>query len=183
MIPTNPTSDEDLARQAQEGVRRALDELIDRYSIRLVRFLVLNCKVPISEVEDLAQDVWLKVYSALPARRPGPFRGWLFSIAHNTSLDLFKSARFRKMHTNEELSEETYAKAGDEETLDQHEERVILRKCLSKLPSEFRAVLQGQLRGEDQQQISEKLGIAVGTVKSRLSRAKDELRKCVEKQR
>src|SRR5947207_706578 len=96
MKAVSPLADEALAACA--GCRGpeaapAFETLVLRYGVRLLG-LLRTCGVPEREREDVAQEVWLRAWRALPAWRPDHFRGWLFQVARTTAEDhRRKSAR------------------------------------------------------------------------------------------
>src|SRR5262245_7136807 len=84
---TPPPSDEELAAACE------LDALHERYARRLPPFLT-GLGVPKSDLDDLLQDLWIKVMKRLRERPfQGHFRGWLFEVARNLAIDLHRRKR------------------------------------------------------------------------------------------
>lgn len=83
-------SDEELARSAQEGSPEALQELVRRYQVPLLRFLRRGpCP---REAEDVLQETWLRAVRSLAKYRPGkPFKPWVFTIGYRVAVDVARS--------------------------------------------------------------------------------------------
>lgn len=151
-------------------------ELVDAYQRKVFR-LVASILGPYrdADVEDLTQDVFLQVYRNWTRFRGESAAGsWIYSIARNRALDARKRARFRLPHVGEELLDAGHAPSGpDAET------RLALARCVESLPETYRTLLQLYYwQGASIDEIAEVTGIAAGTVKSYLARA----RKRVEEQ-
>ena len=140
-----------------------------------------------SDAEDVAQDAFVKAYSALARFRPGaPLRPWLLKITGNEARNRRRAAgrtyalslRAQAVAVTEGVvrSPELIFEAGDE--------RQRLLRCVNTLePEQRRAVQCRYLLELDTAETAKALGWAPGTVKSRLSRALLRLRECVERQR
>ena len=129
--------------------------------------------------EDLTQDVFVRVFRALPSYRPGgSFRGWLHRITTNLFRDKLRRGRlvrFDPLGDNTDRiidSGPTPAELLDERTLD-----ADLVEALRALPPHFRsAVLLSDVQGLSYAQVATTLGINLGTVRSRLHRGRARLR-------
>ncbi len=172
-----PDSDEQLARRAAGGERAALGELVARYRVRVVG-LVRKCGA--REPDDVAQEVWAKVAAALPRWRSRHFRGWLFGIARNAAID---AGRRRTEGQADELVLLTVAAP------DGHDDWTTellprLRKCLALLKAkkpDFHTAVVMQMGGATLKEVADAQGKAgdSDTVKTRIFRGKQALRKCV----
>ncbi len=131
------------------------------------------------DAEDLTQDVFVRVFRALPNYRPGgSFRGWLHRITTNLFRDKLRRGRLVRFdplgdHTARIIDREpTPAELLDDSTLD-----ADLTEALRALPPHFRlAVLMSDVHGLSYDQVAAALGIKVGTVRSRLHRGRAQLR-------
>jgi len=125
------------------------------------------------EAEDLAQDVYLKAYHKISALKDPAFsKEWLFRIAKNACLDRSKKTRIRAVRLRRWA--ESTTKSDDSETAGPADDRLAgLKAAVRRLPKKLRSVfilrLYGQLTYDE---IAATLGIARGTVMSRLSRAR-----------
>jgi len=178
MAPSAPT-DEDLALRAGRGDRAACGELVERYAVRVVRFLVRSRGVPAAAAEDLAQDVWLKVWRNLPTRKPGHFRGWLLTIARNTAEDWRKQNARRRAQPLDGAHPQATGADSVGRAAEVQEEVGRLRACLNRLAQEFRAAFEGFVGGMTYEELATEGGVPVNTVKSRLFRARRDLRICM----
>ena len=152
------------------------------YAPMVYRHCLLMLKRP-EEAEDAAQDAMLKAFRSLDKYRGEGVARWLYRIAHNTCLDVLKSAR----HQREGLLPEDAPETPDdsptpEEIYQQSSAKEQLWAAVSTLPEEQQAVL-ALYYGEnmDYAEIAQALQLPQGTVKSRLNRAKDGLRKILQK--
>ena len=162
----------ELIRRSRGGSREAFGQLVSRYQApvyRVVRGILGNP----SESEDVAQEVFLKAYANLAKfRGESGFFTWLYRIAVNEAL----RARKRRTFANADALPEVEApppapSEEDAPTL------ATLEKLLRKLSDEFRSiVVLRDIEGLTYSDIAETLEIPIGTVESRLFRARQELR-------
>lgn len=148
------------------------------YAAMVYRHCLHMLRCP-QEAEDAAQDSMLRAFRAYADFRGDGVATWLFRIAHNTCLDVLKSAR----HKRESLMPEDAPEPRDpsstpEESYVDSAENDALWAAVSTLPQEQQTLLSlfyGE--GMSYRELSLATGLNEGTVKSRLSRAKDALRK------
>ena len=177
-------NDEDLVRRAQGGDTRAFDELVRRYRDKVYR---LSFKI-LRHEEDAAealQDAFLSAYRGLKSFKvESTFSTWLYRIATNASL--MKYRRRREHHVSLEQSQSADLDAEPlqvadwtsqplEELLDV-ETREVMNEGVRRLPEELRTVfVLRDLQGLDYKEIAEVTGVPIGTVMSRLARARQRL--------
>ena len=168
----NAVDEPTLIRRARSGDRGAFGLLVSRHQAsvyRVVRGILANE----AECEDVTQEVFLKSYASL-----GKFRGesgfftWLYRIAVNEAL---RARRRRPWGRTEALPEvEAPPREGPDED---GPSLATLERLLRKLPDEFRSiVVLRDIEGMAYKDIAETLDIPMGTVESRLFRARQELR-------
>lgn len=170
-------------RRIADGLRRQdadlLQELIDRYKHRLMRYLCsLTGRVDLAE--DLFQDTWIRVLErgSLYDDR-GDFDAWLFTIARNRALDMFRKRSMvsldEMMHPDEDGSAVFDPPAADISPLDAFrlaEQACLLHATMGRLQPIHRQVLEMHFYEDlTMREISERTGIHMPTVKSRLYRA------------
>jgi len=162
----------ELIRRSKGGNREAFGQLVARYQIPVYRVVRGILGSP-SESEDVAQEVFLKAYGNLAKfRGESGFFTWLYRIAVNEAL----RARKRRTFANADALPEVEAPRPappeeDAPTL------ATLEKLLRKLSDEFRSiVVLRDIEGLTYSEIAETLEIPIGTVESRLFRARQELR-------
>lgn len=168
----------------------AFEELADRYTGEIFG-LLFRLTQNREDAEDLTQEVFLRaVRSVKGFRGESDIRTWLYRIAVNAARSRFKwwARRGREKTLSIEgsvrdsespLAETLPSKTENpEEELLRHEREALLHRALGEIGEVYReAVVLCDLQGLKYEEISELLGISVGTVKSRIARGRDELRK------
>ena len=168
-----PKTDEALVLEARAGARDAFEELVYRYGARLGA--VLRRQVPdVHLVDDLVQEVWVRVYRALHGfRTNGRFRPWLFSIAFNLVRDVRRS---RKWDEETASTEEDFRHPSAPGEYDPHgrvEEIAAIDEALGLVPEPFRTALHlVDVVGLTYQEAATSLACSLGTVKSRVNRGR-----------
>jgi RNA polymerase sigma-70 factor (ECF subfamily) len=183
---TNETSADEagLVRAAQAGDSRAFGEIVTRYQRAIYRVAYGFTRVP-ADADDLAQETFVRAYQAIGRFRVGePLYPWLARIASNLALSLLRRRR-RKPETPLEPLVEAGQQWGVEEDpgrgVIDREQKEHLNQALSELKPEHQAVL--VLRGVEEmsyEEMAKRLNIPLGTVMSRLSRARAELKARLE---
>jgi RNA polymerase sigma-70 factor, ECF subfamily len=172
--------------RVRRGDSAALGALISRHQHRLYRYL-LRLARDRATAEDLFQQTWVRVMEKIGRYDSGRnFDVWLFTVAHNIAIDYFRGKRMESLdEPNESGSTRSeLLTAKDHDALSQlldSERSAMLAGCVHELPAIHREVL--ILRFEEDmklEEISEVAGIPIATVKSRLSRALEGLRRRVE---
>jgi RNA polymerase sigma-70 factor (ECF subfamily) len=176
---TEPT-EEDLLRRARDGDARAFDELIVRTSSAV--FGWMSRAVGPDAAEDLTQDVYLRAFRGLGGYRgEASARGWLAAIAHNAVKNRYRFlGRFRRIFAPadpEEAGEISDRRADPERAAGAAETRDRVARALRELPEPFRMpIILRDLEGWSYEEIAASLGLAPGTVKSRIARGRGRLR-------
>jgi RNA polymerase sigma-70 factor (ECF subfamily) len=166
-----------LVEQALQGDAHAFQWLVERYQGRLFS-LVRHYTKSAVEVEDIVQDTFLKAFSRLDTfQRQSSFYTWLYRIATNTILDFMKRRGRSPVQAVEdpELGAEPSERGvvRPESRLETAEIASITHEVLGELPEIFRAVLiLREFEAHAYQDIADMLGISIGTVESRLFRAR-----------
>jgi RNA polymerase sigma-70 factor (ECF subfamily) len=180
-----PHEDLSLIEETLAGNQLSFQILVERYQGRMFALVRNYTKSPV-EIEDIVQDVFLKAYSRLAGfQQQASFYTWLPRIAINTALDFRKRAGRSPVQGVEdpELALESEASPGRVKTpapdarMEQEEIAAITQEVLEELPEIFRTVL--VLREFEElayQDIADVLGISIGTVESRLFRARARFR-------
>lgn len=168
-----------LIGRAQAGDPRAFAALVRAYQERVFRF-ILRLVGARDDAMDLTQDTFMKAHQALPGWRPeAQFRTWLFSIAHHAALDLLRRRQRVRFVSFADLGAgETEGHLPDpasqpDQLLADRQRIGVLERALHALPAEQREILLlRELEDMSYAEIAATLGIAEGTVKSRLARAR-----------
>ena len=166
----------DLLAKAQGGNLFAFEEIVRRYQ-RRVYGTALRIVRRHDVADDVAQEAFVRAYKALASFDTSrPFGPWICRIAANLAINHLRSPESRE----EELPEthaQTPSLSGPLDTLLHGEAQQVLDRALGELPAEQRAVFVLRVVEElSYKEIADALGIAMGTVMSRLARARERLR-------
>jgi RNA polymerase sigma-70 factor, ECF subfamily len=166
------SADEDLAASAAAGDRDAFEALVRRYGSHL-QAVIQNQVADVERTLDLAQEVWLKVYRALPRYRPeGAFRSWFFAIALNHVRDAARSARRSKVMYLDEFRSPP-ATAAHLDPRRRTAEKATIEAAMREVNEPFRAaVVLVDVLQLSYEEAAVSLGCRVGTVKSRVNRGR-----------
>lgn len=167
--------DVEAIRATLRGERQAFARLVEKYQRPL--YAVLRRLVRSHEdTDDLLQESFLRAYQNLEAfDLSRPFYPWLYRMAVNLALSSLR--RRKRQQATESLDLFPSADAGPEKNAHIGEFHFALERALAKLPAEQRTILLLRTREDmSYQELSETLGIEVGTVMSRLARAREKLR-------
>lgn len=175
-----PLDEHDLIASAKNGDPRAFEQLVRTHQGIALRVAYLVVRDP-SEAEDVTQDALVKAYRSLHRFRAGaPFRPWLLRIVRNEALNRVRSTKRRKrlglQVANDPVSGDA-APSPEAEVVSEEVRRRLLG-LIEDLPDRYRSVLVHRyLLDLSEEETSEILGLPLGTVKSRSSRALKRLRK------
>ncbi|MEG3846744.1 sigma-70 family RNA polymerase sigma factor [Microcoleus sp. herbarium19] len=194
-LPAEKLSNYDLVLRCQEGNRpegTAFAELLKRYQSHVDRVLY-HLAPDWQDRADLAQEVWIRVYRNVSRlQEPVKFRGWLSRIATNLFYDeLRKRKRVRtplsldvpRALEDGEIDWEIPADSpGPDEDLTTREFYEELRSAIADLPEVFRTtIVLREIEGLAYEEIAEMTGVSLGTVKSRIARARQRLQLQLQK--
>jgi RNA polymerase sigma-70 factor (ECF subfamily) len=174
--------DRELVQRIRDGDAEALRAIVERYQDRIFS-LIYGIVRDRHEVEDVAQEVFLKVYTRIQAfDERSKFYTWLYRVAANAAKDHVKKRSRRPAVALEE--DEVLPAAGDNPV--QHaaaaETRRQVREAIAALPLRYREVLTlRELEGLSYNEIAGVLQISIGTVESRLHRARAKLKRRMER--
>jgi RNA polymerase sigma-70 factor (ECF subfamily) len=177
---TDASAREDCAwiLKAQQGDTRAFDRLVLKYQ-RSVYFLVLKMVGNSADAEDVVQDSFIRAYNSLDRFDTArPFKPWLFRIAMNLALTTIN----HRKHSHSVTLEDAVGVAA-EATSNPGEPSIttLALKAAQALPEDQRAVLLLRIQEHlNYDQIAEVLEIPIGTVMSRLNRARQKLKELLK---
>jgi RNA polymerase sigma-70 factor, ECF subfamily len=181
-------SDLELMLRVRRGDAESFDELLRRYRAPLISFFARMVRDR-GLAEDLAQEVFLRVYRSRERYRPDArFTTWLYRIATNLALNALRDRRALRaeVSTAEGESEPEAARVADhrptiEETLIESERVGRILRAIEALPeNQCAAVILHKYQGIDHRQIARVLGVSESAVKSLLFRAYENLRARLE---
>jgi RNA polymerase sigma-70 factor, ECF subfamily len=176
-------SDLSLVRRVQRGDKGAFDALVLKYQHKLVKLVMRYVRNP-AEAEDIAQEAFIKAYRALPQfRGDSAFYTWLYRIAINTAKNAVVSRDRSPIEYNvdRENSDESYDMQGRMKDPDTPEGLVLtdeirstVNAAIESLPEDLRtAIVLRELEGLSYEEIAAAMDCPVGTVRSRIFRARE----------
>ncbi len=181
-LEDNKLIDEDLVQRVLQGDKTAFDLLVIKYQHRIIQLVNRYVKDPM-EAQDVAQEAFIKAYRAL-----GNFRGesafytWLYRIAINTAKNYLVSRERRysdyqiDVQEAEQIENAPQLKALENpENLLLNDEIVkVIKQAIEKLPEEMRiAITLREFEGMSYEEIAQAMDCPVGTVRSRIFRARE----------
>lgn len=186
---TASATDKQLVVRVQKGDRHAFDLLVIKYQQRIMS-LISRYVHDADEVQDVAQDAFIKAYRALPSfRGESAFYTWLYRIAINTAKNHLVSRSRRPPGTDVDVEDAQFLESADalrdadnpENTLFGEELRATVNAALAALPDDLRtAVTLREFDGLSYEEIAEIMECPVGTVRSRIFRAREAIDKNVQ---
>ncbi len=184
-----PGDDEALVRAAQRGDLDAYNRLVRDHERQAYAVALRLMRRP-ELAEDATQDAFIQAYRALDTFRGGSFRAWLIRIVTNRCYDMLRSASRRAADSLDDQMFEAAPRWSSIATPDDPVRRAtqaelgrLLEGALASLPDDQRlTVVLCDVQGYAYEEAAEIMGVALGTVKSRLSRARSTLRDTVRGQ-
>lgn len=183
-----------LIRSAQQGDLDSFNRLVLAYQ-EMAFNLAFRMLSDEDAAEDATQTAFLSAYRNMGSYRGGSFRAWVLRMVTNTCYD---ELRRRHRHPTtalepvDEQDDETIEsprwmaddKPDPEQALEQAELSQAVQACLDGLPDDFRSVIvMVDIEGLDYQEVSEAINKPLGTIKSRVARARLRLRECLQRYR
>lgn len=175
-------TDQDLVKRIQKGDKSAFDLLVIKYQHRIISLVSRYIKDP-SEALDVSQEAFLKAYRAIPSfRGDSAFYTWLYRISINTAKN-YLVARDRRPPSGDidAVEAEQYEGVSALKEMDTPE-RLVLRdeietliyKVISELPEDLKtAITLREFEGMSYEEIATTMDCPVGTIRSRIFRARD----------
>ena len=178
-----------LVQRVKQGDRSAFDLLVAKYQHKILNLIMRYVKDP-SEAMDVAQEAFLKAYRAMPAfRGDSAFYTWMYRIAINTAKNHLVAAKRRPINLDFELLDsegfEPFAALRDGDSPEHlaltDEIGEVINKAIADLPDELRtAILLREIEGMTYEEIAQAMDCPVGTVRSRIFRAREAIDKKLE---
>lgn len=175
--------DQVLVERAQRGDKHAFEQLVQKYQRKLARLLSRFIRDP-AEVEDVAQEAFIKAYRALPSfRGDSAFYTWLYRIGTNTAKN-FLVAQGRRAPTSTSYDSEEAETFDDGDQLRDintpesvlHSKQIgeTVNAAMEALPEELRtAIVLREIEGMSYEEIARIMDCPIGTVRSRIFRARE----------
>jgi RNA polymerase sigma-70 factor (ECF subfamily) len=184
----SPDAIEPVIERCLQGDQSAWDLIVRRHW-RKVFNVAYKFVGTHDEAEDLAQDIFLKIFKSLDTfDRRANFQTWLISVSRNLCIDHYRSVRKERETINRDVDASTLSPASPDQSpfaaIEQRDRVMLLREALAALPESLRtAVLMRDIQERSYQEIADALGLPEGTVKSRINRGRAELARQIRKLR
>ncbi len=171
------STDKELMELIQGGDDKAFAELVSRFQDRLLNF-VGRIVVDRETAEELVQEAFLRIFNQKHSYTPTfAVSTWVYTIALNLARSELRKRKLRKYLSLDFLKEEADVELPEKSNSDYESLIPILRKAIDKLPEDYKtAFILCDIQRLPYQQIAEVMGVPVGTVKSRINRARMMLR-------
>ncbi len=186
----NLPEDTSLAYLAADGDKAAFEKLVTKHE-RLVSTCIYSVVNNPDDVLDISQEVFLKVYRSLSSfKGESEFSTWIYRIAKNCAYDFVRKKRINSTSIDSSGEEnegfdipDTSDRNNPEKSALESERSALLWNAISKLSQEHREIIiLRDMNDYSYEQLAEALSIEVGTVKSRLFRAREALKKILIKE-
>lgn len=183
-----PHDERTIIKAAQGGSLEAFNLLVLRYQDTVYNVTYRILRDP-EAAADAAQDTFIKAFQRLETYQGGNFRAWLLRVATNICLNLLRSLKSHTVILLDDLAGEDFDDdapipdpiATPEQSLQNSELNSAIQSCITCLTDDQRiALVMSDLEGYSYQEIADAANTQVGTIKSRLSRARAGVRKCLQ---
>lgn len=178
--------DRELVARVQQGEKRAFDVLVQRYQYKIIKLISRYVHDP-NEALDISQEAFLKAYRALPGfRGDSAFYTWLYRIAINTAKNYLVAQGRRP--PGSDIDAQDAEQFDGQSSLKEYEtpERLLLKdeieatvyQAIDELPEDLRtAITLREFEGMSYEEIAQTMGCPIGTVRSRIFRAREAIDK------
>jgi RNA polymerase sigma-70 factor, ECF subfamily len=180
-----------LINQAKEGDLNAFNSLVLTYQGQVynLAYRMLNDEMT---AEDVCQNTFISAHKHIRSFRNGSFRAWLFRIAANKCYDELRRVKRKPTQpldlfdqdSGEEIEDPIWLKdpgSLPEEELERAQLEQAIQLCIDRLPDQFKAaVILVDIQGLGYQEASQVANSPIGTIRSRLARARQQLQKCLQ---
>jgi RNA polymerase sigma-70 factor (ECF subfamily) len=185
---SNKSDDSKLVKRVQKGDKGAFDLLVLKYQHKIVNLVMRYVRDPELAL-DITQEAFIKAYRAIPRfRGDSAFYTWMYRIAVNTAKNHLAAQRRRPMDVELDLQDpeqyDLHAKLRETDTPEGvtlgKELKETVERAIAALPEDLRtAIVLRELEGMSYEEIAQTMECPVGTVRSRIFRARDAIAKKV----
>jgi RNA polymerase sigma-70 factor, ECF subfamily len=185
------TTDAELVKACLKGDRYAWEQIVIQHQKRIFN-VAYRFTGKFEEAEDLAQEIFMKVYRTLGSYRAdsGMLITWMVRVARNHMIDHYRKNKFERAQTSpfemeyERLEQNPSRYDNPSQALDRSEQSELIHRMLLGIPADLRqAVILRDLEELSYEEIAAMLQLPLGTVKSRINRGRVELARLLGKSR
>lgn len=175
----NLGDDFSLIKNFLDGDESSFNVLVQRHKEKVRNIIFITMNSP-DDADDIAQEVFITIYKNLKNFRfQSQFSTWLYRITVNKCRDHLRKKKIRKMFLP--LNDEAGKKSFESYSVEDTDISRLVRKAISKLPYKLKTpLLLKDIEGMSYQEIAESMNCEIGTVKSRIFRAREGLKKLLE---
>ena len=179
-------NEEKLISRAAKGDASAFNELLGLHEKKMYAVCLRMCANQ-EDAQDCLQEAMLRIYRSISGfKGQSSFSTWIYRVAMNTCLDELRKKKNKQAASLDSLLDTGWSPSDDYDTPEHHaiegERKKAIRTVISELPDDMRsAIVLRDIEGFSYEEISEMLGINVGTIKSRISRGREKLREKIRK--
>jgi RNA polymerase sigma-70 factor (ECF subfamily) len=178
--------DRDLVGRARRGDREAFTQLIMQYQVPLYNMTLRMVSRP-DDAADITQEAFLRAWEKIRTLREAPFKSWLFQIAANLCYDHFRRGkRYGVMPEEDQASNQTsnilgIATPDPQQRAEANERTRLVRDSIQALDHDMRiAIILRDVNGMAYEEIAAVLRVPLGTVKSRIARARAQVQELLQ---
>lgn len=167
----------EIIRKIKAGNTNSYTLLVERYHQPLLAY-IFKIVGDRDLVEDIGQEVFFSVYRSLKSfdeQKGVPFSAWIFTAARNRCLTVLRKRRIGQLRHLDDLDFLEDVRKNPEEALLEQEQMIAVTASLQKIPEPFRKTILMSLEGSSLKKIAASENVTLGTVKSRLFRAKERM--------
>lgn len=182
------TTDQELVKRVQKGDKRAFDLLVLKYQNKLFSIISRYIKDN-AEIQDVAQEAFIKAYRAIGSfRGDSAFYTWIYRIAINTAKNHLVSRGRRPPASDVDAADAEFYEGNDllkdvgspEQLIIRDQLNMTVNKCIKQLPEDLRtAITLREMEGLSYEDIADVMSCPVGTVRSRIFRAREAIDKVI----
>jgi RNA polymerase sigma-70 factor (ECF subfamily) len=177
--------DRELVGRARRGDREAFTQLIVQYQVPLYNMALRMVGGP-DDAADIVQDAFLRAWENIRSLREAPFKSWLFQIAANLCYDHFRRGRRYGVMPEEEQGGKLVglgqATPDPQERAEANERNRLVRAGIAALDHDMRiAIILRDVNGLSYDEIAATLRVPLGTVKSRIARAREAVQQSLQR--
>jgi RNA polymerase sigma factor (sigma-70 family) len=174
---TSTLSDGELVARCREGDQQAWSDLVERFSRYVYAIAVQAFRLPVSDAEDVFQEVFSRAYQHLESlREDAAVRPWLGQLTRRLCIDRIRASSRERLVTDEELEP-----LEAEDTMAMLDDALTVHEALAEMPTHCQEILDRFFaRDESYRTIGDALELPAGTIASRISRCLGRLREVLE---
>lgn len=174
-------NEEKLISRAAKGDAAAFNELLGVHEKKMYAVCLRMC-MNHEDAQDCLQEAMLRIYRSISGfKGQSSFSTWIYRVTMNTCLDELRKKKNKQTTSLDSLLDTGWSPSDDYDTPEHHaisgEKKKAIQNAISELPEDMRsAIVLRDIEGFSYDEISDMLGINVGTIKSRISRGREKLR-------